>query len=147
MGKITKKCRTCKTRKRVKDFYKSPSCKGGRRGDCKKCCYIKHKSCQKLWRTKNKEKSRSIHLKHYYKFKDYYAKYHKEYSKNYYKNNKLKHLARCKVSRAIKQGKLKKSPCEVCGKKQVHGHHDDYSKPLSVRWLCVKHHNELHHPL
>lgn len=41
---------------------------------------------------------------------------------------------------AILNGTLKKQPCEVCGEMKVDAHHDDYSKPLSVRWLCRKHH-------
>lgn len=49
------------------------------------------------------------------------------------------------VEAAIQQGKLVRAPCEVCGsKKAVHAHHDDYSKPLSVRWLCAKHHLQHH---
>lgn len=40
--------------------------------------------------------------------------------------------------------KLIRQPCEICGETKVHAHHDDYSKPLDVRWLCVKHHT-LHH--
>ena len=49
------------------------------------------------------------------------------------------------VSNAVRGGKLTKLPCEVCGSTvSVQAHHDDYSKPLVVRWLCVKHHNELH---
>jgi ribosomal protein S27AE len=43
---------------------------------------------------------------------------------------------------AIKTGKLIKQPCEKCGKIDVDAHHDDYSKPLEVRWLCEKHHRE-----
>lgn len=53
-------------------------------------------------------------------------------------------LARFKVKWAVKSGKLKRKPCEVCGKKRTEGHHDDYSKPLVVVWLCRKHHVERH---
>jgi hypothetical protein len=37
---------------------------------------------------------------------------------------------------AIKEGSLVRGPREVCGTtEKIHGHHDDYSKPLEVRWL------------
>jgi len=52
--------------------------------------------------------------------------------------------ARQKTYKAIRNGKLKKEPCEVCGSLQVYAHHDDYAKPLEVRWLCRKHHREVH---
>lgn len=46
---------------------------------------------------------------------------------------------------AKKCGILIPQSCEVCETdKDVHAHHDDYSKPLDVRWLCRKHHNEHH---
>jgi hypothetical protein len=48
---------------------------------------------------------------------------------------------------AIKSGKLQRQPCEVCGATKVHGHHDDYTKPLDVRWLCPLHHRRLHSAL
>lgn len=38
---------------------------------------------------------------------------------------------------------LVRKPCEVCGE-QAEAHHDDYNKPLEVRWLCFKHHREWH---
>ena len=37
-----------------------------------------------------------------------------------------------------------KKPCEICGATKVDAHHDDYTKPSEVRWLCRKHHNEHH---
>jgi len=40
--------------------------------------------------------------------------------------------------------KLERQPCEVCGDLNVHAHHDDYSKPLDVRWLCRSHHGAVH---
>lgn len=33
-------------------------------------------------------------------------------------------------------------PCEVCGKEKSEAHHEDYTKPLEVTWLCKKHHAE-----
>lgn len=52
--------------------------------------------------------------------------------------------ARIMVRRAVGSGKLTRGPCEVCGVKPADGHHDDYNKPLEVRWLCSKHHAEWH---
>lgn len=52
--------------------------------------------------------------------------------------------ARRAVSLAIRRGDLVRQPCEVCGNPRVDGHHDDYSQPLKVRWLCRSHH-QLHH--
>lgn len=48
------------------------------------------------------------------------------------------------VNKAVKSGKLKKLPCVICGSENTHGHHDDYSKPLDVIWLCHEHHMEHH---
>jgi hypothetical protein len=36
-------------------------------------------------------------------------------------------------------------PCEVCRTtEKIHAHHDDYAKPLNVRWLCSAHHSQWH---
>jgi hypothetical protein len=48
------------------------------------------------------------------------------------------------VQRARKRGTLVKSNCEVCGSEKSEAHHDDYSQPLVVRWLCRRHH-KIHH--
>ena len=45
---------------------------------------------------------------------------------------------------AIQNGWLIPQPCEVCGKEKSQGHHEDYSKPLDVIWLCVRHHQDRH---
>jgi ribosomal protein S27AE len=44
----------------------------------------------------------------------------------------------------IKAGNLIPKPCEICGDATVDAHHDDYSKPLNVRWLCRSHHRAHH---
>lgn len=58
---------------------------------------------------------------------------------------KIKRSVRVLTRNYITAGKLIKEPCEVCGTdKDVEAHHDDYNKPLDVRWLCRKHHREHH---
>lgn len=57
----------------------------------------------------------------------------------------VKVKARLKLNDHFSRGKIIRQPCEVCGtNKKVEGHHEDYSKPLVVKWLCQKHHNEEH---
>lgn len=56
-------------------------------------------------------------------------------------------LARRRTIRLIKKGVLVRQPCEVCGLSEVEAHHDDYSRPADVRWLCRAHHRELHNTL
>lgn len=56
---------------------------------------------------------------------------------------KRKATARAKAKMAVVRGKLTPCPCEVCGSK-AEMHHDDYSKPLAVRWLCRTHHLQHH---
>jgi len=56
------------------------------------------------------------------------------------------------VTKAIACGILAPRPCEACGetgvfkdgRNKVQAHHDDYNKPLEVRWLCQKCHHEWH---
>jgi hypothetical protein len=45
------------------------------------------------------------------------------------------------VRTALSEGVLRPQSCEVCGTSQpIHAHHDDYSAPVDVRWLCQEHH-------
>jgi len=57
---------------------------------------------------------------------------------------RMKHEARWQATHAKQSGALKQKPCEVCGDKHTQMHHDNYYKPLEVRWLCRKHHIEHH---
>jgi hypothetical protein len=58
--------------------------------------------------------------------------------------NPEKQAAHIAVNRAVKRGKLTKAPCVICGSNNSQAHHEDYSKPLDVIWLCRKHHAERH---
>lgn len=65
----------------------------------------------------------------------------------------VKQIAQSKVTYALKTGRLiRPDRCEDCGKRQnkqtfhsgIEAHHDDYSKPLEVRWLCLSCHHKIH---
>ncbi len=60
--------------------------------------------------------------------------------------HKEKWIARAKVRYAVKKGTLAKpTKCEVCEKKKpLQWHHEDYSKPLEVIWLCSGCHADEH---
>jgi hypothetical protein len=50
------------------------------------------------------------------------------------------------LGRALKRGELKRPlTCEACGHiRPTFAHHDDYLKPLEVRWLCKPCHSKWH---
>lgn len=67
------------------------------------------------------------------------------YSKDWREKNREKYRAYYTLKNAIRSGSVKKRLCSVCGtKERVDGHHEDYSKPLEVIWLCPTHHKERH---
>lgn len=51
-----------------------------------------------------------------------------------------------KVKFALRRGKLSKQPCQWpgCTETKVDAHHEDYTQPLKVTWLCRKHHIARH---
>lgn len=67
-----------------------------------------------------------------------------ESSREYRLRHPEKVAARSKLNDAIKLGKIERGDCEVCGRADAHAHHEDYSKPLDVRWLCSRHHTDEH---
>ena len=134
----TKKCFKCNEEKDISCFSKHPQMKDGRLGKCKECT--------------KKDVAKNCAEK-----REYYAKYERLryqdpkrramaiiYQRRRREKNILQYHANYKTSNAIRDGKLKKRPCEICGAIDTQAHHDDYSKPLDVRWLCRKHHLELH---
>ena len=62
----------------------------------------------------------------------------------YRENNPEKVKAQQQLNTAVRAGKIKKSPCQVCGGDIVHAHHSEYSMPYSIIWLCPVHHKAIH---
>ena len=131
-------CFKCGETKSIADFYAHPKMSDGHLGKCKIC---------------TKKDVRTNYKNHHAHFIRY------ELERNKTEKRKAQHTtltinqrskypdryrANTAVGNAIRDGELTKKPCEVCGQAKVEAHHDDYSKPLDVRWLCHYHHREHH---
>lgn len=145
-------CRECKKELPIGSFYERPSMKDGYVNSCKDC----HSKKSRKYRLDNIEKIRAYdrkrsRLEHR---KEQSVKYKKAAASRriiisdvtaWRKKNPEKHKAQNAVAIAIRAGKIKKRPCEKCGTiDNIHAHHEDYSKPLDIMWLCSKHHGERH---
>ena len=74
----------------------------------------------------------------------------REYNRKYNSSWRLAYgterdKVRNKVYFAVKKGILKRGNCEICGSREVEGHHFNYSLPLKVVWLCPVHHKKAAH--
>lgn len=56
---------------------------------------------------------------------------------------RLRRNARTILNHHLRDNGIERPRCELCTE-VAEAHHDDYSKPLEVKWLCLKHHRLYH---
>ena len=140
-------CRKCKIELPSDSFHKSKSNKDKLQSYCKSCSlersnqYKKSEKGMKYYQDKEYLKRQLVHKRKYKK-----SEKGKLSAKVYYENNKIKCNARSKLGRSVVSGYLNKpSICDNCGiDSKLEAHHDDYSKPLDVLWVCKECHIKLH---
>ena len=148
-----KVCRECNTEKPLSDFYKHSKMADGHLNKCIECVksrVTKHREAN-LQKIQAYDKLRS-NQPHRIMARKEYAKTeqgkeaHRRGIKAYQERYPMRHAAHVITGNAIRDGKLiRTSNCSVCGStEKIEGHHDDYTKPLDVRWLCEKCHKEWH---
>lgn len=131
---MAKACIRCSRTLSLDEFYLHSQMADGHLNKCKDCC--------RSDAIKNRE-SRLDYYREYDRQRFSSERRKKSLSERQRKlraTQPIKVAARQAVSRAVRSGLLHKQPCEKCGCTKVDAHHDDYSKPLDVRWLCRKHH-------
>lgn len=145
---ITKVCLRCKNN------FKVPPCNISQRF-CSKNCPAKGKVC-KCGSTDNVSrngkrgtyycrKCNTERARRYYHTPNGRVAVKKALQKQY-KKSPEKTKARYLLNAAVKKGLvLKPEKCEGCDlTKKLQGHHDNYDKPLEVRWLCTGCHANRH---
>lgn len=135
---LTKECFKCKTEKSLDEFYKHPKMADGHLNKCKVCA----KRDVRLHRRDN-ESVREYDRRRYHENPSRRQR-NVENAARWNKKNPDGYRAHYLVSNAVRDGRLKREPCENCGDRRSQAHHDDYSKPLDVRWLCAKCHHRHH---
>jgi hypothetical protein len=136
-GAAMKRCPRCGETKSPSEFYKNAARADGLQDWCKPCKVASNRA----WQENSRDKKNEIHRK----WREANPSSVRESDSRWKEHNPEKVRAWSVAKYALLGGALKRSPCEVCGgTENVHGHHDDYDKPLDVRWLCAKHHAQEH---
>lgn len=139
MREVERTCNYCKVEKPLSEFHKNKGRKLGHEYRCKPCMAIKDRA----YRITNREKVTILHKKYLNTEKG--KALTRKWMQTQFEKNPQQILAVRMVNKAVQKGELIKQPCEYCGStKRIEGHHEDYSKPLEVRWLCHIHHKYVH---
>lgn len=123
MSQATKICSMCKKELHITEFNVDRSASDGLQAGCRSC-HIEYKA-------EYEKTNKSVVAQRL-------STYKWEFS------NKEKKKAHRIVETAIKNGDLIPESCEVCSSLKVEAHHEDYSYPFKVNWLCRQHHRERH---
>jgi hypothetical protein len=131
---MEKTCFKCDERKPLDEFYKHSQMGDGHLNKCKECTKrdVHGHRQENIERIREYDRARGNRQD---------ASYLSEYRRRY----PNKHRAHTIVNNAVRDSRLFKEHCSVCGgRERIHAHHDDYAKPLNVRWLCAAHHKQWH---
>ena len=134
---MRKACRKCGRELPIDQFYRHSMMADGHLNFCKLCVRKRvraHREVNEHVRGYDRERAKTPARK----------VLSRENTKRWRIANPEKYQAETAVGNAVRDGKLARGVCEVCGATRVHAHINNYSKPLDVTWLCAKHHHRLH---
>ena len=148
-----KVCLDCNVEKPLWDFYKHSKMQDGHLNKCKSCVKERVKTHREknIQKIKEYDKQRGM-LPHRVKARKEYMQTEqgkiarKKAIISYRKTFPMKYAAHVITGNAIRDKKITKiNYCSECNSnKQIQAHHDDYTKPLEIRWLCDLCHKKWH---
>lgn len=141
-----KRCSKCSEVKPLSFFTRDNSRNPPCRHLCKVCESAYETSDERKLQRNNYNKSRRDHPIAREREKRHAVAYRTRYPE--------KEMAKQAVRRAVARGALMvPDSCEICGSKPgynriggrlLHAHHEDYSRPLEIRWVCISCHAAEH---
>jgi len=135
-----KTCFKCNHTGPLSDFYPHKRMADGHLNKCIKCTKADAKA-----RREAKKKDPEWMIKERARCRVKFAKYRADGRYKKYPRAKYPMPSANKQSdAAIRTGKIKRLPCEICGKTDAQGHHEDYAKPMDLKFLCARHHADRH---
>jgi hypothetical protein len=138
-------CTKCGEAKPLDAYYKHPFGKDGRGNICAECtkAYVRQNRAERIeyYRAYDRQRAK---LPHRVEARAIYAETHSLAPRP--EKDPMKKRARTAVGNALRDGKLvRPAECDVCSQPgDLHGHHDDYTKPLDVIWCCTACHALIH---
>ncbi len=138
-----KQCKICRQIKPLQDFHKDRKLSDGRFNECKVCNNNRRIRYKTIEFTNIEWRERRIQY-HYDRQHLYTPNVSIEKRNEYAKKQRLKRKKENHARYLANKEYPHNQPCEVCGSILTERHHDDYSKPLEIRWLCKIHHEDHH---
>ena len=153
---MEKECRRCNIIKPISSFYIHKQMGDGHLNVCKDCVKkrVSTHRVNNLESIREYDRERGQQLERKAKNKQRYRKristeegrrleWEKQRAAS--RKHRPKKLVRAITRRAILAGILIPKPCERCeNSNDIEAHHEDYSRPLDVIWLCKACHGERH---
>lgn len=140
-----KECKKCGVVKPLDEFYPEKWSSDGYSSTCRECkrAYQRNRPKETIAEIERRRNQKPERKKFAYANLCRWRKENPEKVAAQQARYPERQKARGIVARAVRAGKLVKELCS-CGSDKVHAHHEDYSKPLEVEWLCAKCHRERH---
>lgn len=153
-----KRCFKCGAKLPLEEFYPHPRMADGHLNKCKVCARadvrenrMKHRSYYRLYdahryRADPKRGQQSCE----YAMTSSGQERLRASKARWAQKNRFKRRAHSCLSKALRSGRIHKpNTCQACGtevvdSRRLHAHHEDYSKPLEVEWLCSTCHGLRH---
>lgn len=133
-------CTTCRSVLPLSMFPRNIKHVLGVESKCRECFSKSHRDSCRKYAEANRDKIRDKNKRHRSENSAYYQMKYNE--------ARLRPCGRARIAlnNAVRDGRIvRPESCDECGAVcKVHGHHDDYSHPFCVRWLCSSCHGLVH---